>query len=464
MRPGFCLLLLCASVTAYPQTRQDAPPSDRERMLLDRIDKLEARIAALEARSASKPAAPAQIPAPVAAATVQPQEQPPSTQPVAQAPGAKSPLSFSDGTTLNFYLDGYYAYNFNHPAGRINLLRSNDALSNNFSLSQTGIVIERAPDAAANHRFGYRLDLMFGLTTDAQQGSVLNEPRPQVYRHIFQAYGSYIMPLGKGLRLDFGKFSNSFGLEGNWVKDQMNYSRSYLFNALPFYHAGLRASYTFNDKLSVQYWLVNGENQTEDFNNYKSQAVLLSYNPTKNVGWNLNYYQGQEQRDVLPVGPDVFPVLPTQPGLSADKVNGPYNGRLHIIDSNATFHLGPAWTAAFAGDYFLNRVTSNAPPVKAYGGAAYLHRQLNQQLALNGRFEYLADRGGFFSGTGQDLKEATLTAVYQPVNGFQAKLEYRRDFTNVPFFLTGNPALLKRSQTTATLGLLWSFGGKDEAW
>ena len=73
---------------------------------------------------------------------------------------------------------------------------------------------------------------------------------PQIYRNIFQAYGTYVFPLGKGLTVDFGKWASSLGIEGNYTKDQVNYSRSFFFDYLPFYHMGVRASYKVNDKLA----------------------------------------------------------------------------------------------------------------------------------------------------------------------------------------------------------------------
>jgi hypothetical protein len=44
------------------------------------------------------------------------------------------------------------------------------------------------------------------------------------------------------------------------------------------------------------------------------------------------------------------------------------------------------------------------------------------------------------------LKEATLTATYPPVDGFQVRWEFRRDSSNQPFFLTRDPGVLKREQ------------------
>ena len=53
------------------------------------------------------------------------------------------------------------------------------------------------PDVAGGRRYGVRLDLQFGQATETLQGNPANEPRPEIYRNIFQAYGTYVVPLGK---------------------------------------------------------------------------------------------------------------------------------------------------------------------------------------------------------------------------------------------------------------------------
>lgn len=80
--------------------------------------------------------------------------------------------------------DGYYGYNLNRPVGRINPLHVYDVSSNSFSLNQAVISIERAPNLDAGHRFGARLDLMYGPATEAGSESPGNELRPQVFRLI----------------------------------------------------------------------------------------------------------------------------------------------------------------------------------------------------------------------------------------------------------------------------------------
>ena len=136
--------------------------------------------------------------------------------------------------TINVTFEGYYEYNSNHPAGRTNVLRAYDSRANSFSIQQAGFVFESAPDRAANHPFCVRFDLQFGLATEALQGSTANEPRPEVYRPVWQAFGSYVFPGSHAVRLDFGKFASTLGFETNYAKDNNNFSRAFLFNFLPY--------------------------------------------------------------------------------------------------------------------------------------------------------------------------------------------------------------------------------------
>lgn len=396
-----------------------AAAAERERQLLERIDKLE------EKQSA-----------PVSA--VQP--------PAAISKEDRSLLDSLQDTTVNLTIDGYYGYNFNRPVDRINLLRAYDVSSNSFSLNQATVVIENAPNLEKGKRYGLRLDLQYGQATETVQGNAANEPRPQVYRPVWQAYGTYVFDVGKGLTVDFGKFASALGYETNYTKDNFNYSRSYFFNFLPFYHFGFRSSYAFNNKVTLTHWLVNGVQQSEDFNGFKSQALLLTWKPTPRITSQFNYYNGQEQRDRRPSP----------------------SGRFHVLDTYHTFNVTGKLTLAVEGDYVIGRVFRDSPPATVWGGVGYARYQWTPKFALAGRFEYLGERvspaGALFTGVPQALKEHTLTAEYKFADGFLGRVEYRRDFSNQPFFLTEQPGILKKEQNTATLGLIWWFGRKAGAW
>jgi hypothetical protein len=426
------------------------------------VERLEARVLRLEAEKraagAGSTGTEAAIPpaAPSAAAAV--------AQGGALGEADRATLDFFRGTTVNFAVDGYYGYNFNRPVGRVNLLRAYDVQSNSFSLKQASVVIERAPDVEAGRRFGGRLDLQYGQATETVQGGAQNEPRPQAYRNVWQAYGTYVAPVGSGLTVDFSKFAGALGYEANYTKDNFNYSRSYFFNFLPFYHSGFRTTYNFGEKLTATHWLVNGAQQSEDFNGFKSQALLLTFKPASRVTLQTNYYAGQEQRDLNPALNPGLPPLPTQPGLSTDVIRPAPDGRFHVIDAYATINATDKLTLALEGDYVINRAYKESAPTRVWGGVGYARYQFTPQFALAGRFEYIADRGGLFSGVTQDLKEHTLTAEYKFADGFLGRAEYRRDYSNRPFFLTNTAGALKKEQNTATLGLVWWFGRKQGTW
>ena len=423
-----------------------------------RIDALEAQLAELTALVKASTAAggttalpPTAAPAPTAPAA--------PTAPTATTPLLDSLHDFTYGVNL----DTYYLFNFNRPVGRVNLLRAYDVLSNSFSLNQADVLLESAPDLTAGRRFGGRLDLMWGQATETLQGSPANEPRPWVYRNLFQAYGTYVAPVGSGLTVDFGKWASSLGLEGNYTKDQMNYSRSYWFNFLPFYHMGARVNYKFNDAVALNYWVTNGTQQTEAFDNFKDQFVGLVLTPTKTLTWNVQYYLGQEHPDVQPIEAPVAPDLPTQPGLSTTPVVPYFRGKLQIFDSYATWQASPATTFAAEGD-FVTSQNASLSDARVFGGALYARHQLAPNHAIAARGEFLRDRGGLFTGTTQSVKEATLTYDYKPSGGFLVRAEFRRDFTTIPFFLTSISGALSPSQNSLTLGMVWWWGTKRNAW
>jgi hypothetical protein len=455
------LLVSLAPLAAHAQEKTDESTADLSRRVTELsalVQKLEARVEEIEGKShvSSQPVVSAPgTPAP---------EQLPTPQGLS-APGASSSLAkLLGGTTVNFMFDGYYGYNFNNPIGRVNLLRAYDVTSNAFSLNQTDWVLENAADPAHGKRFGLRLDLQYGQATATLQGNASNEPRPDVYRAIFQAYGTYVAPIGKGLTVDFGKWASSLGIEGNYTKDQMNYSRSYWFNFLPFYHMGVRLNYKLNDAVGLNYWIVNGTQQTEPFNGFKDQLFGLNVQPHKNVAWTVNYYLGQEHPDVQFLPNYTGTNLPTEQGLAFQPVPNPPNGKLHIFDSYVTWLVSPKLTLALEGDYVIERLLTTSAPSHTSGGAGYARYQLSPKLAIAARTEYLSDRGGLFTGTTQVIKDNTLTFEQKAANNFIVREEWRRDSSNHPFFLTDTLGTLKKEQNTATMGVVWWFGGKEGAW
>jgi hypothetical protein len=454
-------------IVAFPGLAQDPSLESQVRELRELVAKLQARVDQLEKKEAAA-INPAPAPAAIAVSPVV-QAPPPETvapgSPVA-APAPASVLSnILGGTTLNFAFDGYYDYNFNKPLGRVNLLRAYDVSANSFSLNQADVILENAPDPDHGKRFGARLDFQYGQATQTLQGNPVNEPRPGVYQNIFQAYGTYVFPVAKGLTVDFGKFASSLGFEGNYTKDQVAYSRGYWFDFLPFYHTGFRTALALTNSFTVNYWVVNGTQQTEAFNGFKSQLFGFVDRPNKNLSWTVNYYYGNDHPDVTyyPNGGAPANSL-SQQGVPFTPVANPLKGKLHILDTYASWQVNPKLILAGSAEYVIDRAQPASSPEHDAGATAYVRYQLTPKWAVGGRAEYLSDRGGLYSGKTQDLKEFTATLEFKIAEGFIVRNEWRTDLSNQRYFYSDTLGLLKRSQTTATIGLLWWFGPKQGTW
>ena len=438
MAAGLAILLLLPGQRVA--MAQDAGPPASEILL--RIAALEAQLADLKAQVQHQagPAAPQ------------------ATPPVTPSPDQGHDITFGVG------LDTYYMYNPARPLGRVNLLRAYDITSNSFSLSQASLILESPVDLKAGRRFGGRVDLQYGQATETLQGNPANEPRPWVYRNIFQAYGTFVAPVGPGLTVDFGKWASSLGFEGNYAKDQINYSRSLSFNFLPFYHMGARVTYQANDAVALHYWITNGTQQTEAFNNFKDQSFGLVLKPTSNVAWTTRSYLGQEHPDVQVVATPGAPALPTQPGLSIVPVDPYFAGKLHIFDTYASWQATPKTLVAVEGDYVVSRNQAPAADSRVSGAALFFRQQLTTAGAIGARAEYLDDDGGLFTGASRKIWETTLTYDHRVADGFLVRSEWRRDVSSTPLFLTSEPGVLDKAQHTLGLGLVWWWGTKRDAW
>lgn len=339
-------------------------------------------------------------------------------------------------------LEGYYQYDGNRPDDRVIPLRAYDTRANVFSLQQAALVVDSAPDVTAGRRFGARLDLQYGQATETVQGSPVNEPRPEAYRNVWQAYGSYVFPLGRGLQLDFGKFGSNLGNETNYAKDNVNFSRAYLFNFLPFYHMGLRTTLPLSDKVTVMYMLTNGIQQTEDFNNFKSNHFSAVLKPVKAVTWTTSYFFGQEQPD-------------------GGQPNGP-DGWFRVFDSNGSITVSPAFSLGADVTHTTNQVRSGDTSLSLDGVGAYARYQVTPPAALAIRYEYLDDQG-LFAGIAQTLQELTATAECKLADGFLVRGEFRRDWSNQPLFPVHDGGV-SAHQNTALAGLVWWIGNKTGSW
>jgi Putative beta-barrel porin-2, OmpL-like. bbp2 len=312
-----------------------APLTERERLLLDRVEQLEKRVADLEGKANPSAASGAEAAA----------EQPASTTPVARAAGvaapsttpgttsgtspnspdlvskgataaepqatdkgklatskapASEPFAFADFTWLNgnprtkevpldtkFFTpeirsDVDYVYDFRHPkddtiGGSSEVFRANEV-----QLTQLGV-------GGDFHYDNVRARLMtqFGLYSQTTPRNDASPARGQwnladAYRYLSEAYGGYHFNVMHGINVDAGIFMSYIGLFSYYQFDNWAYQPSYVSSNTPWFFNGVRVQIFPTEHLKIEPWFVNGWQSYGRFNNRPGFGFQILWRPN---GW-----------------------------------------------------------------------------------------------------------------------------------------------------------------------------------
>ena len=326
--------------------------------------------------------------------------------------------------------DAYYDYNSNKPDGDAPF-RNFDTRHNQARFSMAQLWVTRTP--VADSRVGFNVKLNGGHAADMIHGAEPSTLAPfdrKGAAALQQAYISYLAPVGTGLQIDAGKFVTQHGAEVIEAKDNWNYSRSLLFAlAIPYYHAGVRATYNVNDKLALMGTVVNGWNNLEDNNGAKTFGAQAIIKPIPALSIIQNYMVGAEQPD------------------NNDDVR-------HLFDTVATLTIAPK--VSVMGNYDYGKDSIAGAGVSWQGVAGYLKVQATPWLAVIPRVEVFDDPDGFMTGTAQTFKGATVTGEFKLIEGLLARVEFRRDLSDAAVFTKDTGAAVT-SQNTFGLGFLYSY-------
>src|ERR1700676_2120562 len=423
------------STTKPPAAAAASSPADLDR----RVEELEKELVELRTELSSRKHA----------------EEKPAATPVVKLaqdkPADKGPekvtvASLLGPTSVSGFVDGYYQVNFNHPAGSFGTsgggagFRAFDFRDRTISLNMAELILDKAPDASGPAgRTGYHVSLGFGdamnVVNSADPGNAHTGTVFTAHaQYLKEAYFSYLAPLGKGLQVDVGKFVTPMGAEVIESKDNWNYSRGLLFTwAIPFYHFGARAKYTFNDKYNVTGFALNGWNNIVDNNSGKTYGFSFVGNPTKQWTYTVNYLAGPEE----PSG--AF-------GSTATGALVNVNNTWRQTWDAMVMYTGSKLSVMANGDYgrgdrFVTDNTTTpftlSPAVWWAGGAAYIKYAIDANDYVAARYEYFEDHNGFMTGTFTPrLHFNEITATYQRTlaSHLLARFEYRRDMSQFPVY------------------------------
>ncbi len=255
-------------------------------------------------------------------------------------------------------------------------------------------------------------------------------------------------PWARACQFTFGKFATMHGAEVIEASDDMNYSRSFLFNyAIPFTHTGLKTYYAFSDAFNAAFYVVNGWDNTTDNNTGKTVGVSFGVTPVKPVNLAFNFMYGPEQ----------------------DHNNS--NERF-LFDWVGTLNATKNLTFVVNTDYATEQrvLTSlGLRDAKWYGIAGYAKYSFTDWFSMALRGEWFKDPDGVRTssaltlpansipilptGIGQTLKEGTLTAEFKVAKNLILRPEYRHDWSDKKVFQAGG----YKTQDTLAIGAMYLF-------
>ncbi|HEY3804486.1 MAG TPA: outer membrane beta-barrel protein [Kofleriaceae bacterium] len=343
------------------------------------------------------------------------------------------------------YVEAFYQYNFNQPSNLVTAYRAFDDRSNSFTIDNAVLDVVGTVGQVSTHvalQIGNTPATYYNAEPTSFGAGGTGTSDADLWRVVQQATVAY---KAGDLVVDGGIFLSPIGFENLAIKDQWNWSRSNLFEAMPFYHSGARATYTFSPELTGAVMITNGWNDIVNRNPYPCFAGQLNWTPTSDVSTQLIYFGGVEPPPGTPVG---------QPWRN-------------LFDATASWQATPQ--LQLAGEADAGFEPDPLGTTWWYGGAAYARVHVLPKLFGGVRADYLHEHDApgaprlFFPAA--SVHSITVTADYRPVASLSVRLEFRDDRGSSPMYFRGqvmqDPAgediATATSQQTLTLGAVSWF-------
>jgi Putative beta-barrel porin-2, OmpL-like. bbp2 len=450
-----------------------APLTERERMLLDRLEELEKRVAELEGKGQPAMATATVATAPNAGTATSPEPVTPSAATKASASAESTsvnsgaavatnavnanavskdqavasvapqatetgksgattkksePFAFADFTWLNgnartkespmdtkFFTpeiraDVDYVYSFNHP--------KDDTIGGSSEVFRHGEV--QVTQLGVGGDFHYdnvraRLMTQFGMYSQTTPRNDASPARGQwqldnAYRYISEAYGGYHFNALHGINVDAGIFMSYIGLFSYYNFDNWAYQPSYVSSNTPWFFNGVRVQIFPTAHLKIEPWFTNGWQSYGRFNGRPGFGLQILWRPN---GW--------------------LSVLGNQYMLGEEALNTPGRVRYHSDDSIEIKYYDNSETflskAAFSltGDIGCE----HGGGVSCFTNSAKGPKQDFLGFMFYNRFWFSRDRYGLTLGGGKINNPGRYLVLLPPINGATAA-------SGTPYF-TENP-------------------------
>ena len=188
------------------------------------------------------------------------------------------------------FIDSYYMHNRNLPKDTERNFTTQAVRNGEFNVN---LAYVEAKVEEKNYRG--RLAFQWGTSVNANYAAEITTEKysnQNSVKNIQEAYTGF--KIGKDTWIDAGIFFGNIGHE-SWIsQNNVNYTRAFALDYVPYYSSGVRLSHKFSDKLSGQLQVLNGWQNITDNNKDKSFGSQIKYLLSQNLILTLNQFVGNE--------------------------------------------------------------------------------------------------------------------------------------------------------------------------
>lgn len=217
-------------------------------------------------------------------------EETPSKENVRNVEPIPKAIVLPNSIQFGGFIDSYYMHNRNLPKDTERNFTTQAVRNGEFNVN---LAYVEAKVEEKNYRG--RLAFQWGTSVNANYAAEITTEKysnQNSVKNIQEAYTGF--KIGKDTWIDAGIFFGNIGHE-SWIsQNNVNYTRAFALDYVPYYSSGVRLSHKFSDKLSGQLQVLNGWQNITDNNKDKSFGSQIKYLLSQNLILTLNQFVGNE--------------------------------------------------------------------------------------------------------------------------------------------------------------------------
>nr|WP_040506562.1 porin [Leptospira wolbachii] len=217
-------------------------------------------------------------------------EETTSEKPIPETDSVPKSIELPKSLQFGGLIDSYYVFNRNLPKDTERNFTTQAVRNGEFNVNLAYI------DAKVEEKkYRGRLAFQWGTSVNANYAAEVSTEKysnQNSVKNIQEAYTGF--KIGRDTWVDAGIFFGNIGHE-SWIShNNVNYTRAFALDYVPYYSTGVRLSHQFTDKLSGQIQVLNGWQNITDNNKDKSFGSQLKYSFNDHFILTLNQFAGNE--------------------------------------------------------------------------------------------------------------------------------------------------------------------------